>query len=476
MRKLLMLCALLVALPVQAQQGKKGGAALDARLDTLTVELAVERARIDSVIAALAGHGGRLATLEAGQQVQNTDRTRIEARLDSLIAALAATPPDTVPPDTIPPIPPATGDTAVIIAQDASSVTIEATWTAQPVDETLKTRPSDPRLNVRDAVSPYTFTAPKQAARSLLVAIERWDRTGTPVYLGDDTLAVIDIPASGAPPDTTTPPPSGNIKQVAQDIVGGPGPNEPAGFTRLDPSVRGNWDILYDYGQHQECSPVDGRCFQNPSRATDPSFPNNPGLRNTWPTGFGDDSLWPGTRGRSGGTRINFLDTSLRTREGYVSVRFRLSPNVQIGPTGLKIVGIKKPKRGGSAQMAWILATGMGAGQLTLDQKIASGDFQSSNSPRTVRSGFHFAADTPYYLEVYVKTNTAAGVPDGIATVWLNGVRRIHLTDVVWYADEVTEAAKAKWVVGALIDPIPSARVPAPENWVKYDDLYVSTR
>ena len=75
---------------------------------------------------------------------------------------------------------------------------------------------------------------------------------------------------------------SGSLKQVAIDLTNnaGPGPNEPSGFAQLDPTVAGNWDILYDYGQHQECSPVDGRCFQNPALGTG-TFGHGPLLHHT---------------------------------------------------------------------------------------------------------------------------------------------------------------------------------------------------
>ena len=438
MKKIALACVLAFASPLAAQDGAHSHPSADASISQLQLAYASLQAQIDSLKALLAA---------------------FECECDGGPVE--------------PPIPPVTGDTAVIVADSASSVTITATWTAQPVDEALKTRENNPRLNVAGATSPYTFTAPKMsAARSLLVAIERWDRSGaSPVYIGDDTLAIIAIPARSG--GGGTPPPSGTIKQVAVDLTNnaGPGPNEPAGMTRLDPTVRGNWDILYDYGEHQECSPVDGRCFPIPARASGAYD-----IEHTWPTGFGNDAQWPGTRGRSGGTRLNHLDTSLQTRELYVSVEFRYGPNIQIGPTGLKIIGIKKPKRSGSAQMAWILATGMNGGRLTLDQKIASGDFQTPNSPRAVRSSLSLQSGVDYHLEVYVKTNSAAGVPDGIATVWVNGTRHIHVTDVVWYADEQGEAAKAKYTVGSIIDPIPSARVPAPENWIRYANWYTSTR
>lgn len=143
------------------------------------------------------------AQIDSLRNVAGTHNILIH-RLFAMIDSLHAMPPDTVPP-------PADGDTALIVATDSASVTIEATWTTQrpAIDEALKTRPDNPRLNDDTATSPYTFTAPRlTAARRLLVAIERWDRRGaTPIYIGDDTLGIVDIPAGGVPPDTLLPPP-----------------------------------------------------------------------------------------------------------------------------------------------------------------------------------------------------------------------------------------------------------------------------
>jgi hypothetical protein len=475
-------------MPMSAQQGKKGGAQQDARIDSV-------EARLDSVIAILAGHEGRLGMIENGQQLQNADRTRIEteaatdrarieARLDSLIAALqGGQPPDTAqPPDSIPP---ATGDTAYIAALTATTAAIRGVWTndsTHTYDFDIRDAATNVRIGVtRDVYSPYTFTVNRRT-NDLDVNVIIQDyllprQQGS--YQGELWIKPVTIPGTGAappiPPDTTQPPPSGGaVPAFAADIAIGaqPGPNEPPGFTQVDPTRGGNWDVLFDYGEHRECSPVDGRCFFNPSRDTDPSM-NGFVLRNTWPTGFGDESLWPGSRGRSGGTRGHLQTPNLPHTQSYISVKFKFDPNIQLGPTGLKIIGVGSVRANMIA--AWILALD-NSHRLTLDNKIYCGDMQCPGSPRTVRTNFNFVGDVLYHMEVLTKVNSAAGVPDGEVTIWINNVQRLHLTDVMFYGDTIGRAGDARWVNGVLLDPIPSTRVPAPENWVKYDDLYTSTR
>jgi hypothetical protein len=462
--------------PAWAQQGKKGGALQDSRIDSV-------EARLDSVLTVLAGHEGRLGMLEAGQQFQNTDRARIEARLDSLIAALqGGQPPDTTqPPDTIPP---ATGDTAYIAALTATTAAIRGVWTndsTHTYDFDIRDAASNVRIGVtRDVYSPYTFTVNRRT-NDLDVNVIIQDyllprQQGS--YQGELWIKPVTIPGTGAappiPPDTTQPPPSGGaVPAFAADITtAGPGPNEPAGFTQVDPTLGGNWDNLNDYGENRICSPVDGRCFYDPAQGTDPSMSGFV-LHHTWPTGFGDNSLWSGTAGRSGGTRFHLQTPNLRHTESYISVKFKFDPNIQLGPTGLKIVGVGSVRA--NMISAWILALD-NSHRLTFDNKIFCGDMQCAGSPRTVRTGFTFVGNTLYHMEVLSKTNSAAGVPDGEVTIWINGVVQLRLTDVVWYGDTVGRAADARWLNGVLIDPIPSTRVPAPENWIKYDDLYTSTR
>jgi len=423
--------------------------------------------------------------LQSQIDAQGVADSGLQSQIDALDARVALLEAGSPPP---PPPPPA-GDTVVVTSMDSVTVFYTASWQDYGDPDyiiRLRWASDGSRCDIVDCVPEHPVNGIVGLSLDGIVNRGSVDRTVDVflVHSGTTSSGVL-IGTVFVPLDPNSGGGGGggggggSLKQVAIDLTtsAGPGANEPPGFTQLDPTVVGNWDILHDYGAHQECSPVDSRCFFNPAQGT-AAFGHGPVLHHTWPTGFGDDSLWPGTRGRSGGTRLNFLDTSLQMQQGYISVKFEMSPNIQIGPTGLKIVGIKKPKwgGGGSAQMAWILATGMNGGRLTLDQKIASGDFQTPESPRGVSSSLVFTSGVVYHLEVYVKINSAAGVPDGIATVWVNGVQYIHVTDVVWYADEIGEAAKAKWVVGALIDPIPSARVPAPENWIKYDDFYVSLK
>jgi hypothetical protein len=293
------------------------------------------------------------------------------------------------------------------------------------------------------------------------------------------SAATVVQPSTGGEGGSTgggTPPPSGGaVPSFAHDIAIGsqPGPNEPSGFTQVDPTAGGNWDVLNDYNGTNLCSPVDGRCFPTPERATDPAFPNNPLLKHTWPTGFGDDALWAGTRGRSGGTRFHLQTPNLHHTESYISVRFKFDPNIQLGPTGLKILGVGSVRA--NMISAWVLATGFNH-RLTFDNKIFCGDFQCTGSPRQIGSSFQFVGNTVYHMEVLTKANSVAGVPDGAVSIWINGTRVLHATDVMFYGDTNQRAGDARWLNGVMIDPIPSARVPAPENWIKYDDLYTSTR
>jgi hypothetical protein len=265
------------------------------------------------------------------------------------------------------------------------------------------------------------------------------------------------------------------VPSFATDIAlgSGPGPNEPAGFTQVDPSLGSNWDYLYDYSEHRECSRVDGKCFFNPAQGADPSFGSGALLQHTWPTGFGDDSLWPGSKGRSGGTRVHLQTPNLHHTQSYISFEFKFSPNIQLGPTGLKIMGVGSVRR--NLISAWVLATGFNH-RLVYDNKIFCGDFQCAGSPRQIYSNFHFDGGTLYHMEILTTVNSAAGVPDGTVSIWINGTRVLHATDVIVYGDTVGPAGDARWLNGLLLDPIPSARVPAPENWVRYDNLYVSTR
>ena len=236
---------------------------------------------------------------------------------------------------------------------------------------------------------------------------------------------------------------------------------------------RPEWDMLTP---HTETSPVDGDQHTNFEIVHDPAFPNSPVIQNTWGDGFGDRTLWPGTAGRSGGTRLRKHQSNSGWQEAYISFLLRLDPAFSSGPVGYKVIGVMNGRN--ARQMLWVLITGSNH-KWQLDQKIFKDDGQDlpAGSPRQVNAGGASAVfNTIQQIELYTKLCSGAGVADGIFTLWVAGVQRIHVTNIVNYTNLLGRASTADEIGGITLDPIPSTRNPSPENWLRYDDLYMSVK
>jgi hypothetical protein len=261
--------------------------------------------------------------------------------------------------------------------------------------------------------------------------------------------------------------------------------NEPAGFTRMleltfsDPtwqvSLGQGWDMLLPPTVYQNCGADDGTgdnvCI-DPETVNDPEFPRPPVGQHTLPENFGDNNAWPGSAGRSGGTRISY--SRGRVKEIYASFRVRFDSAFPMeGGGGFKVLGLMVDRPGGSAvQGLWINAhDGPPALRLSANQKQynASG----SNTPVVTYGGDVFPVGEVLFVKVYARMNTIPNAPDGLLQVWVDGSLRVNRSDVIWF-EETT--VSPQWFSGVKWDPIPNVRFPAPENWIRMDDIYASGR
>lgn len=250
--------------------------------------------------------------------------------------------------------------------------------------------------------------------------------------------------------------------------------NEPAGFTKMlelpfsDPT----WQVPLSQGwimlpptTYQNCGDGDGTndgvCV-DPETVDDPLFPNSPVGQHTLPQDFANNTLWPGSVGRSGGTRISQC-CSTRVKETYVSFRYRFDPDWDA--SHLKMLGIMGPS---GLQWFWVMATGSGL-RFWVDQKQLN---SNGSATVVVRNGGNLQPGAVHFIEVYGRMNSAPNVPDGVIKVWVDGGLRIDVADAIFYED----AAFYQRFAGVKWDPIPAARVVAPENWVRIDDIYASGR
>jgi hypothetical protein len=123
---------------------------------------------------------------------------------------------------------------------------------------------------------------------------------------------------------------------------------------------------------------------------------------------------------------------------------------------------------------AWIRASGDGpALQFDMNQRTYQTGQQAESTIRRPNVGNKpVQAGQVHFYEVYLKMNTP-GVPDGIIKMWLDGVLLHDHRDVVWVADA---AFPFKAFAGIKWDPTIGGRSPAPEQWGRFDELYVSGR
>jgi hypothetical protein len=265
--------------------------------------------------------------------------------------------------------------------------------------------------------------------------------------------------------------------------------NEPAGLTKLlelsfsDPTWQAprsqGWDMLFPPTTYQNCGIGDGTgdsVCMDPETMDDAGFPNSPVGQHTLPQNFGDNNLWAGSAGRSGGTRMSH--TEGRVKEIYASFRVRFDPAISfVGGGGFKILGlsIRRPTAGPAVGL-WINATGSSPTLgLEANQKqfgrAPNGDLVST--PLVTRRNGALAADEVLFVEAHAKMNSAANLPDGILRVWVDGTLLVDLANVIWF-EETT--VSPQWFSGVWWDPIPNVRSPAPENWIRMDDIYASGR
>lgn len=270
-----------------------------------------------------------------------------------------------------------------------------------------------------------------------------------------------------------------------------PGPNLPAGMTFFNNGAFDNDDGAQMISQgwtwlnvpsdmHRETSPTaPNDTATNPTLVTDANFPNPTVLQNIWPQDFGDDARWPGSKGRSGGTRVFYRDGGVTPKEFYCSFRLRLDPSsFNVAPTGYKVVGFMINRNGGS-QLLWLMCS-TSNNRLNFDQKIYQNTGQHPSSPRIIQSNptKNLTGGVVYWIEVYVKVNDSPALPgsagaNGIIRLWVDDVQHLNVSDVTFYTEGGTSADH---VNGFKIDPIPSLRVPANRNFVRYDDVYLAVR
>jgi uncharacterized protein YjdB len=210
--------------------------------------------------------------------------------------------------------------------------------------------------------------------------------------------------------------------------------------------------------------------FCNPEVIDDTAFPNSPVAQNTYASGHALTGT--GSVGSSGGTRLWWNDASVN--EMYISWRYRLDPGWANSGTNMKMLGIRRPDGSGHKQFAWIRASGDGPNlRFDMNQKTErTGQVVASRILTPNRSGGTVRAGTVHFYEVYVKMNTP-GVANGVVRMWLDGVLTAEYNDVMWVGDS---SFPYRTFSGVKWDPIIGARTPAPEQWSRIDDLYVSGR
>lgn len=425
----------------------------------------------DAIFSELSSHEMRITTLEGASDPVDPD-------------------PDPVPPpDDDAPGP---GAGVALSNETATLIDVVVTWPSSPGityvmdlrnDDGASNPPftgtsSPTRPQVGEFESPFTWTVTKTAAVQQ-VQVQVWDGA-SPLVLTSIAIPSTSTPPPAPPPPTPPqPPPATPPPPVGSGPSGvSPGPNEPGGMTTI---IDGPFDSIASmraqgWGMLDPklvTSPVDGGQATDMDIVADGDFPNSPVGQNTHLAGHGDDALWPGTRGRSGGTRMWYNDNTLGAVEIYASFRFKFDPAWTISSGNFKICGLRSPYNGGS-QWLWVTQGGDPTApmRIGIDQKQRNSN--GSNIPVIVNSGSQpLTLGVVHQIEVHSGMNSAAGVADGFCKIWVNNVLVVNATTLIFYEDA---AFPAQTFAGFVWDPIPGGRTVSTEQWCRMDDIYVSAK